>query len=187
MSLFAAVISVIAMFLHFPANAGGRSLDLGACKLHQQITLISTFRAKHHCVDSMYTKNSSQTRINTSLRHFAPPRGLNFFRPTISRMFSVDVSVTGETWLIASPPLLIARSALGHRPCGICAMLYVSQHPRPCEPWSPRRWWCVVGILGARRSGVRRAGLSKMEGTKVGGVCLCGTVLLIYRYLHTQI
>lgn len=81
MTLFAAVISVIAMFLHFPANAGGRFLYLGACKLHQQITLISTFRAKHHCVNSMYTKNSSQTRINTFLRHFAPPRGLNFSDP----------------------------------------------------------------------------------------------------------
>lgn len=135
-------------------NASGRSQHLGTCKLPPKIRInLNTSSEKPLDQPHVYQETPPDLASTHLLNKPAPPCGLNVIRPTISRILSVDVSVTSETWLIASSPLLTARSALGHRPCGICAMLYVSQHPRPCEPWSPRRWWCVVGILGARSVG----------------------------------
>jgi len=163
------------MFLYFLAEASGRFLPFGAYKVPPKIRInLNTSRGKPLDQPHVYQETPPDLASTHLHKKSAPPRGLNFIRPTISRILSVDVSVTSETWLIASSPLLTARSALGHRPCGICAMLYVSQHPRPCEPWSPRRWWCVVGIWGARRSGVRWAGWCE-DGGYIGGrrVLLC--------------
>ena len=175
MSLFAAVFSIMCNALAFSCQCQRTISGLG----RMQATTTNRIDPNNSRETSLhqphvYQKTSHRPRINTFLRHFAPPRGLNFVRPTISRILSVDVSVTSETWLIASSPLLTARSALGHRPCGICAMLYVSQHPRPCEPWSPRRWWCVVGILGARSVGGAMGWIVE-DGGYIGGrrVLLC--------------
>jgi hypothetical protein len=174
MSLFAAVISIICNVLAFPCQCQRTISGLGRMQATptNRIDLNTSRETSLHQFHVYQETPPDLASIQSST--FAPPRGLNFIRPTISRILSVDVSVTSETWLIASSPLLTARSALGHRPCGICAMLYVSQHPRPCEPWSPRRWWCVVGILGARSVGGAMGWIVE-DGGYIGGrrVLLC--------------
>jgi hypothetical protein len=70
---------------------------------------------------------------------YAPRHGPNFVRPTSARTSSVHVPDNIATWLTDFVSTA-ARSLLGQRPCGICAVLYGKSDPRPCAPWSPRRW-----------------------------------------------
>lgn len=139
----------------FPANARNGDRTLTHPKVARAIALISTFHARNHRIDPMYTKKTPSELPSTHfLNEPAPPRGLNFIRPTISRISSVDVSVACEKRGLSSR-LHCCSSTVGARPSSVWYMRngLCRSAPRPCEPWSPRRWWCVVGISGAGSRG----------------------------------
>ena len=141
------------MFLCFPTNARNGHRTLTHPKVARAIALISTFHARNQRINPMYTKELPELASTHLLNKPAPPRGLNFIRPTISRISSVDVSVACEKRGLSSR--LHCCSTVGARPSSVWYMRngLCRSAPRPCEPWSPRRWWCVVGIFGAGRRG----------------------------------
>ena len=154
------------MFLHFPANASGRSLDLDACKLPQQIALISTLHAKHHCIKPMYTKKllpTSHQHIFTKnpLRHAdsisSDPQSPGFSASTspspAKRGLSPRLHCLQHGRRSAIVRVVYAQCSMSVSTQGLVSLGHQDAGGALLGFWEP-------GVLG-----VRWAGLLKMGGT----------------------
>jgi hypothetical protein len=138
---------------------------------HENPVTLQIHRRHHriHSLSCLYTKNPSPTSRN-HISHICPT---NLLRHADS--ISSDPHPPGLQASTSPDSSLATKRGLSHRlhccSTGVARTSSVwymrnalcQSAPRSCAPWSPRRWWCVVGIPGA---GGRGWEMVKMGGYK---------------------